>query len=229
MADNNQYPSAYKWTAGNNGCRHFNIGKGRAGVVFQVQNTSKKQNKMVAVTPHSLKKMAFLFRLLMGLVPVTPKTYYSNLIYEFYVTKQSAAPIIRRTSRTGISMQTIPLMLRGKPMQSPDSRRSLHCHNSPRGRMIRLQEGITRHLPRCSLRRHPVIIRQTIRIHLQFLMTTVRNQIRSFREQTGLPDGGKTRKRKIKQAGVSASLIKKENMTDGKRSKRRKEQQDCGT
>ena len=82
MEDNSPYPSAYKWTAGTNGCRHFNVGKGRAGVVLQVQNTAKKQSKMVAVTPHSLKKMAFLFRLLMGLVPVTPKTYYSKDVRE---------------------------------------------------------------------------------------------------------------------------------------------------
>ena len=101
MADNNQYPSAYKWTAGNNGCRHFNIGKGRAGVVFQVQNTSKKQNKMVAVTPHSLKKMAFLFRLLMGLVPVTPKTYYSNLIYEFYVNEAKRSSYYKKDIQNG--------------------------------------------------------------------------------------------------------------------------------
>lgn len=101
MADNNPYPSAYKWTAGNNGCRHFNIGKGRAGVVFQVQDTSKKLNKMVAVTPHSLKKMAFLFRLLMGLVPVTPKTYYSNLIYEFYVNEAKRSSYYKKDIQNG--------------------------------------------------------------------------------------------------------------------------------
>lgn len=101
MEDNSPYPSAYKWTAGTNGCRHFNVGKGRAGVVFQVQNTAQKQNKMVAVTPHSLKKMAFLFRLLMGLVPVTPKTYYSNLIYEFYVNEAKRSSYYKKDIQNG--------------------------------------------------------------------------------------------------------------------------------
>lgn len=101
MEDNNPYPSAYKWTAGTNGCRHFNVGKGRAGVIFQVQNTSQKQNKMVAVIPHSLKKMAFLFRLLMGLVPVTPKTYYSNLIYEFYINEAKRSSYYKKDIQNG--------------------------------------------------------------------------------------------------------------------------------
>lgn len=101
MEDNSPYPSAYKWTAGTNGCRHFNVGKGRAGVVLQVQNTAKKQSKMVAVTPHSLKKMAFLFRLLMGLVPVTPKAYYSNLIYEFYVNEAKRSSYYKKDIQNG--------------------------------------------------------------------------------------------------------------------------------
>ena len=101
MEDNSPYPSAYKWTAGTNGCRHFNVGKGRAGVVLQVQNTAKKQSKMVAVTHHSLKKMAFLFRLLMGLVPVTPKTYYSNLIYEFYVNEAKRSSYYKKDIQNG--------------------------------------------------------------------------------------------------------------------------------
>ena len=213
MADNNQYPSAYKWTAGNNGCRHFNIGKGRAGVVFQVQNTSKKQNKMVAVTPHSLKKMAFLFRLLMGLVPVTPKTYYSNLIYEFYVNEAKRSSYYKKDIQNGDFDAN----------DSLDAPGETHAESGQQAQSPLPQQPTGQDDPFTGRNN------QTIRIHLQFLMTTVRNQIRSFREQTGLPDGGKTRKRKIKQAGVSASLIKKENMTDGKRSKRRKEQQDCGT
>lgn len=102
LSETSQYPSAYKWTAGNNGSKHFNIGKSKAnGVVFQVQNNATKQNMMVSITPHAFKKMAFLFQLLMGLIPVTAKTYYSNLIYEFYVNEAKRSSYYKKDLQEG--------------------------------------------------------------------------------------------------------------------------------
>lgn len=78
----NQYPSAYKYTTGENGCKHLNIGGGMKGIRVQVSDTSAKVNQMVVVPWTDIQDMAFYFNLVMG-EKVTSR-YYSKLADAFW-------------------------------------------------------------------------------------------------------------------------------------------------
>lgn len=82
----NQYPSAYKFVTGENGCKKLNIGGGQIGIRVQIQiNTDGKwDNKMSAVTWEDLREMGFYFNLVTGLIPVTPGSYYDKLYKCFW-------------------------------------------------------------------------------------------------------------------------------------------------
>ena len=114
-------------------------------------------------------------------------------------------------------------------MQSPDSRRSLHCHNSPRGQddpfTGRNNQAPAPVQPAAPSGGNSADDKDPFAI----LMTTVRNQIRHSGNKRACRMGEKLGREKIKQAGVSASTDKKGEYDRWQRSKRRKEQQDCGT
>lgn len=76
-----QYPDAYMFTTGANGSKHLNIGGGRKGIRIQIFNP-KKDGKQVVISYESVKIMAFLFQVVMGLIPVT--RYYESLADGFW-------------------------------------------------------------------------------------------------------------------------------------------------
>lgn len=85
-ADNGQYPGAYRFTAGENGSKHLNIGRGQKGILFQITSTENGQtkNSFCPVQAEDLLKMSFYFRLVTGLEPAIRGTYYWNLVKAFY-------------------------------------------------------------------------------------------------------------------------------------------------
>lgn len=152
----------------------------------------------------------------MGLVPVTPKTYYSNLIYEFYVNEAKRSSYYKKDIQNGDFETNDSLdapeedhMGSGQQAQAPSSQQSQKTapaqakpqpqtqNNVPAGRQIHLQDRKLRRRLLQSLRHHPVVIRRIIPIRLQFLMMAARSPIHSFRGRTGLPDG-ETSKGKLK-------------------------------
>ena len=80
-----QYPGAYKYVTGENGSKKLNIGGGQKGIRVQTQvnKDGKWDNKMSVVPWEDLKEMAFLFRLVTGLIPVMGGSYYHNLFKAF--------------------------------------------------------------------------------------------------------------------------------------------------
>lgn len=84
--DNGPYPKAYEYVTGTNGSKKLNIGKGEKGVLLQLQEYKNNNwiHKYCVVSVDSLKTMSFLFKLVMGLTPVTQGTYYYGLIKTFY-------------------------------------------------------------------------------------------------------------------------------------------------
>lgn len=82
---NHQYPDVYKYTAGSNGSKHLNIGGGKKGIRVQIQiqkKNGKPDNRMVVISYESIKIMAFLFNVVMGLIPTTH--YYASLADAFW-------------------------------------------------------------------------------------------------------------------------------------------------
>lgn len=82
---NHQYPDVYKYTAGSNGSKHLNIGGGKKGIRVQIQiqkKNGKPDNRMVVISYESIKIMAFLFDVVMGLIPTTH--YYASLADAFW-------------------------------------------------------------------------------------------------------------------------------------------------
>lgn len=85
-----QYPDAYKFTTGTNGSKHLNIGGGKKGIRVQIQiqkKEGKPDNRMVVISYESIKIMAFLFDVVMGLIPTTH--YYASLADTFWKGYQS--------------------------------------------------------------------------------------------------------------------------------------------
>lgn len=79
------YPDAYKFTTGKNGSKHLNIGGGKKGIRVQIQiqkKEGKPDNRMVVISYESIKIMAFLFNVVMGLIPTTH--YYASLADAFW-------------------------------------------------------------------------------------------------------------------------------------------------
>lgn len=63
------------------------FGAGKKGPAIQVNNRmndGKWKNKLIGVRMKDLRTMAFHFKLIMGLIPVQPGTYYDGLIQAFY-------------------------------------------------------------------------------------------------------------------------------------------------
>lgn len=82
-ADTNSYPSAYKYTTGTDGSLHLNIGGGKVGCRIQMQDAAKKLSYVMAVSMESLLAMARKYVIYTGLEPVTPNTYYAEMIAAF--------------------------------------------------------------------------------------------------------------------------------------------------
>ena len=77
-----QYPKAYQYTTGENGCKHLNIGGGQKGIRFNIKTPDGA--KQAIVPWEVLKTICFDFKMIVGLVPVVPGTYYHSLIAAFY-------------------------------------------------------------------------------------------------------------------------------------------------
>ena len=84
--DEGPYPKAYEYVTGTNGSKKLNIGNGKKGVLIQLQEYKNNNwvHKYCVVSVDALKTMSFLFKLVMGLTPVTQGTYYYGLIKMFY-------------------------------------------------------------------------------------------------------------------------------------------------
>lgn len=81
-----QYPSAYKYVTGENGCKRLNIGGGQKGIRVQIQEKKGEawDNKMSVISPTDFLQMKFLFQLTMGLILTQKDSYYRNLYEEFW-------------------------------------------------------------------------------------------------------------------------------------------------
>lgn len=77
-----QYPKAYQFTTGENGCKHLNIGGGQKGIRFNIKTPDGA--KQAIVPWEVLKTICFDFKMVVGLVPVVQGTYYHSLIAAFY-------------------------------------------------------------------------------------------------------------------------------------------------
>ena len=64
-ADTANYPSAYQYTGGKDGCRRLNVGSGRKGICVQIQEKKgeKWDGKIIAVSWSALQDMAYVQRL----------------------------------------------------------------------------------------------------------------------------------------------------------------------
>lgn len=82
-ADTGSYPSAYKYVTGTDGSLHLNIGGGKVGCRIQMQDASKKLGYIMAVSMESILVMARKYLVYTGYEPVTPGTYYSELVQAF--------------------------------------------------------------------------------------------------------------------------------------------------
>ena len=75
----NDYPEAYKYTAGEEGCKKLNFGlyKGSPVVQIQIKTGDKWNNKIITFNMSEMRTMSFLFKLTMGLIPCSD--YYAKL------------------------------------------------------------------------------------------------------------------------------------------------------
>lgn len=90
---NEQYPKAYQFTTGENGCKHLNVGGGQKGIRFNIKTPDGVKN---AIVPWEvLKTICFDFRLIAGLTPVVQGTYYHALIAAFYNGEKERASSFR--------------------------------------------------------------------------------------------------------------------------------------
>ena len=81
-----QYPGAYKYVTGENGCKKLNIGGGQKGIRVQIQikKGDSWDNKMSVIAPADFLQMKFLFFLTMGLTLFHKNSYYASLYDAFW-------------------------------------------------------------------------------------------------------------------------------------------------
>lgn len=84
-ADKGDYPTAYSWTKGTGGSKRLVIGGGQKGVRVQASVTvdGNRQNKYAVIQFADLEKMAFMFKLTAGLIPMQDGSYYHGLYKAF--------------------------------------------------------------------------------------------------------------------------------------------------
>ena len=82
-ADTANYPSAYRYVTGDDGCLHLNIGGGKMGCRIQMQDASKKTTYLMAVSVEALKTMATKYLLCTGMIPIAPGSYYAGIVSAF--------------------------------------------------------------------------------------------------------------------------------------------------
>jgi len=74
----NQYPSAYKFVGGKDGCKKLDIGGGQKGVRVHIAvpgSDGKTDNRTLAISYNSIKNMAIYFQYIIGL---KPSSFYMN-------------------------------------------------------------------------------------------------------------------------------------------------------
>ena len=80
----NNYPSAYRYTTGDDGSKKLNIGGGsKVPVRIQMQDTTKNYRYMIGMSTETLKIMALKFNIYTGMVPVNPSSYYGDIVRVF--------------------------------------------------------------------------------------------------------------------------------------------------
>lgn len=81
-----QYPDAFKYVTGKDGNQTLSIGGGQKGIRVQIQIGKGKgkgyDHKMVVISYESIKIMAFLFKVVMGIIPTS--YYYASLADAFW-------------------------------------------------------------------------------------------------------------------------------------------------
>lgn len=81
-----QYPDAFKYVTGKDGNQTLAVGGGQKGIRVQIQIGKGKgkgyDRKMVVISYESIKIMAFLFKVVMGLIPTS--YYYASLADAFW-------------------------------------------------------------------------------------------------------------------------------------------------
>ncbi|MDO4977894.1 MAG: hypothetical protein Q4E53_11600 [Eubacteriales bacterium] len=83
LQDTSNYPTAYRWVNGVDGSKQLIIGGGEKGI--RVQTSGKREDgsgvdrRMTIIQHDDLKQMSFLFKLITGLITVTPDSYYDEL------------------------------------------------------------------------------------------------------------------------------------------------------
>ena len=82
-ADTANYPSAYRFVTGEDGCLHLNIGGGKVGCRIQMQDASSKTNYMMAVSTEAVITMARKYMINSGYTPVNNSAYYGQIVSAF--------------------------------------------------------------------------------------------------------------------------------------------------
>lgn len=80
-ADQGSFPSAYKWVRGDKGKKSLVIGGGSKGIRVQATDATgeNKRMKMTVIQYADLSELSFMFKLVYGLIPVVPGSYYDTL------------------------------------------------------------------------------------------------------------------------------------------------------
>ena len=83
---NTKYPQTYQWTKGENGSKRLSIGQGQKGILVQISINEEGTwtHKMTVVQMNDFKQMAFLFKLVSGLIPVSKEGYYGELFSTYW-------------------------------------------------------------------------------------------------------------------------------------------------
>ena len=84
-ADTGNYPTAYQWVKGNEGCKKLIIGGGQKGIRVQAADSSsgKTINKFAVIQHSDLKELSFFFKLTTGIISVKEGSYYDSLYKAF--------------------------------------------------------------------------------------------------------------------------------------------------
>lgn len=98
-ADKNDYPTAYQWVKGENGCKKLSIGGGQKGVriMTQIRTEGQIDRKMAVIQYSDLQKMSAAYRLVSGLTLCQKGSYYASLYNAFW-----SQPEYKKVERNGV-------------------------------------------------------------------------------------------------------------------------------
>jgi hypothetical protein len=95
-ADTGNYPTAYQYVTGDDGCLKFNIGNGKAGICVQMMNSKSKLNYIMGIPAEALTTMARKYMLCTGMTPVVKTSYYGSVIDAFELGRKERAKFLKK-------------------------------------------------------------------------------------------------------------------------------------